>query len=108
LWRIKKLKQSQDQVATTVKSPVYQRRSPNLRAQIAAQIALRTELTADPVLSLAEFAAATGHPSYSAIRDLIRSGALKTWRASPRSHHKVRLSELRRFLAAGHGEQKAS
>jgi hypothetical protein len=101
-----KMRQAREQSVTAIKQPVYQR-STFLRAQVAAQVAVKLELTADPLLSLPEFAAATGNPSYSRIRTWIRTGLLHTWRASPRSHHQVRLSELRRFLSAGNGERKA-
>jgi hypothetical protein len=67
---------------------------------VQRQIAQRAELYADPLISLQEFAAAVGSPSYSVIRRWIVTGELKTWRVG-KGHHKVRLSELRRFLASG-------
>jgi hypothetical protein len=85
----------------SVKTPVHPRRFSSLAAQVTKQLQLKAELFGDPLLSLAEVAAALGHPSYSSIRKLIKSGALKTWRIGKRGHHRVRLSALRALLAMG-------
>jgi excisionase family DNA binding protein len=68
--------------------------------QIAAQLATKRELFGDPLLNIKEIELALGC-SYSNVRNLIADGRLRSWRASPRGHHKVRLSEIRRYLAQG-------
>jgi excisionase family DNA binding protein len=84
----------------TVKAAVRSRFT-SLAAQVTKQIELKKELYSDPLLSIAECRPALGDVSYSTFRKLIAAGKIRTWRPSPRGHHRIRLSELRRFIASG-------
>jgi len=81
-----------------VKTPVSPGRFNPLAAQIKRTLELRNQLCGDPLLGLSEVAQATGEPCYATIRRWIKMGMLHTVRFGPRGHHRVRLSELRRFL----------
>lgn len=59
----------------------------------------KTALLVDPLLKLAEAQQLLGCPSYSSLRDWIRSGKLRSWRPSGRGHYKVRLSWIKEFLS---------
>lgn len=83
------------------KAPSHRRQFSPLAAQITKQLQIKKELFGDPLLTVSEVSAALGSPSYSSLRSWIKSGALKTIRFTPRAHHRIRLSELRRFMAAG-------
>ena len=87
-------------IATSVKSRGGRPRNP-VGKTIARQLAVKDELYSDPLLSLTEFRAATGSPSYSHVRKLIKDGKIQVWRPYPKAHMKIRLSEIRRFLASG-------
>ncbi len=54
----------------------------------------------DPLLSMRE-AGSLLAASYPTLRKWIATGQIRTWRNGPRGHIKVRLSELKKFLAAG-------
>jgi hypothetical protein len=90
---------------TTSKSPGGRPRNP-LGIQITRTLALKQELFGDPLIGLSECRLAIGQCSYSQLRKWISAGQIRTWRPSPRGHHKVRLSELRRFLAAGEQQSR--
>jgi hypothetical protein len=82
--------------------PIHPPRQLNpLAAQITKQLEMKKELYGDPLLRLSECLPALGDVSLSTLRKQIAAGRIKTWRNSPRGHHKIRLSELRRFLAQG-------
>ena len=78
-------------------------RSP-LARQITAQLQMKAELFSDPLITLAEARLAIGNCSYAHARRLISDGRLRVWRSSPRGHMRVRLSELKRYLASGDQE----
>jgi hypothetical protein len=88
-----------------LKAPVRLRQFTPLVLQTSKALVAKAEMYVDPFLSLREFAAAVGSPSYSVIRKWISSGQLRTWRIGKHGHHKVRLSEVCRFIASG--EQKS-
>jgi len=90
----------------TVKTPSHRRQFNPLAAQITKQLELKKEIYSDPLMPISEVSAALGNPSYSALRGWIKSGALKTVRFSAHGHHRVRLSELRRFLTEGARSQE--
>lgn len=72
----------------------------SLEKQAAQQAALKYALIADPLLRTTEAAQLLGL-SYASIRRLIVSGQLKTSRTCMKNgHHRIRLSELRRHVAA--------
>jgi excisionase family DNA binding protein len=79
--------------------PVRPARTP-LTAQIERQLTQKTQLFGDPLLSIAECKLALG-TSYSTVRKLIMAGKIRSWRPSPRGHHRVRLSELQKYIASG-------
>jgi hypothetical protein len=81
-----------------VKTPVRPGRCNPLAVQIKKTFDLKNELYGDPFLSLSEVAQATGEPCYATIRRWIKTGLIRTVRFGPRGHHRVRLSELRRFV----------
>jgi excisionase family DNA binding protein len=74
-------------------------RSP-LTAQIERQLNQKTLLFGDPLLTVSEVCLALG-VHYSTVRKVIVSGKIRSWRPSPKGHHRVRFSEVRRYLAAG-------
>ncbi len=90
-----------NEIATNPPIRIFARaaRTP-LTAQIERQLSQKTQLFGDPLLSLAEIKLALG-TSYSTVRKLITSGKIRSWRPSPRGHHRVRLSELQKFLDSG-------
>jgi hypothetical protein len=71
-----------------------------LQAQVDRSLALRQELFADPILPLDQVQSALGGISYKSLDTLLRKGELKAFRVHPRGQRKVRLSELRKFIAA--------
>ena len=82
-----------------VKMPVRQRLTP-LVLQSVRQRELKQALLTDPLLPLSEAVPMLGNPSYSTLRKWIKTESLHVWRAG-KGHFKVRLSEVRRFVAAG-------
>jgi excisionase family DNA binding protein len=86
-----------------VKSPGRPASSPArtpLTTQIERQLTQKTQLFGDPLLSIQETKLALGM-SYATIRKLLVSGRLKSWRPSPKGHHRIRLSEVQKFIASG-------
>ena len=57
-------------------------------------------LVVDPLMLLSEAQPLLGNPSYSVLRGWIAAGKLKVWRVG-RSHFRIRLSEVERFLSSG-------
>jgi hypothetical protein len=83
-----------------VKTAVHQRLSPMLVQTMRAQ-EQKQAMVVDPLMRLAEALPLLGSPSYATLRRWIKVGALRVHRASPRSHFRIRLSEIRRFRADG-------
>lgn len=81
-----------------VKTSVASRTSP-LLVQNERVRAEKTALVVDPLMKLAEAMPMLGNPSYTTVRSWIACGSLRVWRAG-RGHFRIRLSEIRRFLAA--------
>jgi hypothetical protein len=88
-------------IATPVKPARGGRPRSPLAATIAKQVETKSELFSDPLMSLTEFRLAAGGMSYSHVRRLIADGKISVWRPYKTAHQKIRLSEIRRFLASG-------
>jgi excisionase family DNA binding protein len=88
---------------TIASNPPGRPRNP-LARQIAAQFAMKETLFGDPLLTLSEARLAL-NCSYAHVRRLISDGRLQVWRSSPTGHMRVRVSEVRRFIAAGFNDQ---
>jgi excisionase family DNA binding protein len=88
-----------DLITTSTKNPGGRPRSP-LAAVIESQLARKREFFGDPLLSLRECATSLGI-STGTMHRLIAARRLRTWRNGPHGHHKIKSSELRRFLAEG-------
>ncbi len=74
-------------------------RLPSLVDQIRLAFEQRNAIAVDPLLKVRDAALLLGNPSYATICSWIKAGALHCHRVG-RGHHKVRLSEIRRFLSA--------
>jgi excisionase family DNA binding protein len=71
-----------------------------LAAQIIKTQEMKRELFSDPLLTMQEAKTALSM-SYSTLRKLIAAGKIRSWRPSPKGHHRVRASEIRKYLAQG-------
>ncbi len=91
-----------DTITIATKNPGGRPRNP-LAAVITAQLENKRELFSDPLLSLRECSTALG-VSVATMHRLVSQRRLRTWRNGPHGHHKIRSSELRKFLQTG-GEQ---
>jgi len=80
------------------KTPVYRRHSSLLQQTIKANEQMAA-LVMDPLMSLSRAIPLLGDPGYTTVRSWIKSGDLRVWRAG-RGHFRVRLSEIKRFLAS--------
>jgi hypothetical protein len=59
---------------------------------------MRQDLFADVLLPMRVVQHALGDISYAQLNSLIKAGKLKTWRISPHSQRKVRMSVLKAFI----------
>ncbi len=85
-------------ISAPVKRPI---RTRQVAATITAQLETQRILYADPLLPLRDVQTALGNISYGTLRRLLIDKKIRAWRPSPRGHYKIRLSELKKFLAQG-------
>lgn len=77
--------------------------SPLAAATIRAQFETTRSLYCDPLINLSDVPSVL-NVSIATVRKLIASGRIRSWRSSPRSHQKIRASELIRYLKSGDQE----
>jgi len=87
--------------ALTAESPLRQTFRSPLARTIEAQLAQRSALFNDCLLSISEVRVALGGIGYSKIQTLIKNGELPTVRIGKNGHRKVRASAVKALLAAG-------
>jgi excisionase family DNA binding protein len=98
--------QSSNNLPALKAAAIRARQASPLAATILQQFEDKRSIYSDPLLSIAECRPALGDVSYSTFRKLIATGRIRTWRPSPRGHHKIRLSELQRFIRAGFNQNQ--
>jgi len=86
------------QVAHSVKAPVKPAQQRALDLQVQKTLQMRQDLFADVLLPMRVVQHALGDISYAQLNSLIKAGKLKTWRISPHSQRKVRMSVLKAFI----------
>ena len=75
---------SPPQISHSVKTPVKARANRAFDLQVQRILALRQELTSDPLLDLRTVQNVLGGLSYASLNSLVRRGELKTFRVTPR------------------------
>ena len=82
----------------------YKRPSP-LLTEMQRSLEVRQQIISDPLLGTPEVCKMLSC-SYSHLRDLIHRKEIGIWRPHRRSHIRVRLSEVRRYIASGFKGEK--
>jgi excisionase family DNA binding protein len=89
------------QSTVPVRTPVRDRHQ-TLTPQAQQAQERKQALVNDPLMLLRAAVPLLGCPSYDTLRKWIANGSLRVWRVG-RSHYRIRLSEIERFLASGNG-----